>query len=70
MAGMRFTLDLFIPEGVYNALPTAQKTAIRDRIRELKAKATKLSNENTVRATWHRCTHDEDPTSPCVEHDI
>ncbi len=59
----RFMLDLAIPEAVYDAIPTAKKTAIRDRIRELKALAVKINagadnEEATVKATWHRCYHD------------
>jgi len=64
MALIRFTLDLAIPEDVYNAIPVTKKLAIRDRIRELKALAVKinagqLNEENTVRAVWHRCHHDD-----------
>ena len=72
MAGIRFRLDLFIPEAVYNAIPVATKTAIRGRIRELKAKAIKVNEglpneEMTVRATWHKCYHDENLNKPCEE---
>ena len=63
MSLIRFTLDLAIPEAVYNAMPIAQRVSIRDRIRELKAKAVKINEgspdeEMTVRAVWHRCHHD------------
>lgn len=63
MALIRFTLDLAIPEEVYNAIPTAKKTTIRDRIRELKALAVKINEgqpneEMTVKARWHKCHHD------------
>lgn len=75
MALIRFVLDLAIPESVYNAIPAAKKTAIRDRIRELKALAVKINagaanEEATVKATWHRCTHDEGNIQPCIENDI
>ena len=70
MAGIRFSLDLFIPESVYNAIPAAKKLAIRDRIRELKSFAVKINagtdnEELTVKAVWHRCTHDESIPKPC-----
>jgi len=63
MPFIRFTLDLAIPEDVYKAIPASSKTAIRDRIRQLKALAVKInegkSNEEmTVRAVWHKCYHD------------
>ena len=68
MAGIRFNLDLFIPQAVYDAIPAAKKLAIRDRIRELKALAVKINKglpneEATVKATTHICRHDED--KPC-----
>ncbi len=70
MSGIRFSLDLFIPEIVYNSIPAVKKTVVRDRIRELKSYATKInegkSNEEmTVRAVWHKCYHDEIPFKPC-----
>jgi hypothetical protein len=70
----RFTLDLAIPEAVYNAIPAATKLAVRDRIRDLKALAIKINagqpnEEMTVRATWHKCHHDSG--KPCEsEQDI
>lgn len=76
MAGIRFSLDLFIPEVVYNAIPIAKKVAIRDRIRELKAYAVKINEgqpneELTVRAVFHKCYHDENPPRPCeLEQEI
>ena len=74
MALIRFQLDLAIPESVYNAIPTATKTAFRDRVRALKALAVKINagaanEEASVKATWHTCHHDTD--GPCeVEQDI
>ena len=70
MAGIRFNLDLFIEETVYSAIPAATKIAIRDMIRQLKAKAIKINagqpnEEFTVKATMHKCYHDENPTKPC-----
>ena len=63
MSGVRFNLDLFIPEDLYAAIPVATKTAFRDRIRQLKALAVKINEgqvneEMTVKAQWHRCHHD------------
>ncbi len=63
MALIRFSLDLAIPEMVYNAIPAAKKLAARDAIRGLKALAVKINDgqsneEMTVHAVWHRCHHD------------
>ena len=70
MSLRRFTIDLAIPSAVYDAIPTATKLAIRDRIRQLKALAVKINEgqpneEATVRATLHICHHDEVPPGPC-----
>lgn len=75
MAFIRFQLDLTIPEDVYNAIPFATKLAIRDRIRELKAKAVKINEglpneELTTRAVWHRCHHDTGDRSCEEENEI
>ena len=66
MSLIRFTLDLAIPEAVYNAIPLSKRVVIRDAVRALKAYAVKInagtSNEEmTVKAKWHICHHD-DPT--------
>jgi len=71
----RGTLDLAIPEDVYNAIPTARKLAFRDEVRALKTLARRInegqSNEEmTVKASWHWCTHEEPNPEPCVEQDI
>lgn len=60
---IRFSLDLAIPQAVYDAIPIAKKLAIRDRIRELKAYAVRINEglpneEMTVRAVFHKCHHD------------
>jgi len=74
MAGIRFSLDLFIPESVYDGWTATKKAAIRDRIRELKAAAVKVNagqpnEEMTVRAVWHKCNHDTN--GPCeAENEI
>ncbi len=75
MSLIRFQLDLAIPEDVYNAIPAAKKQAVRDAIRALKVLAVKINEgspneEITVRAVWHRCTHDEVIPQPCVEQEI
>ncbi len=64
MAIIKITIALAIKEKVYNTIPTATKTAFRDRVRALKALAVKINEgqdneEMTIRATWHRCLHDE-----------
>ena len=64
MALIRFTLDLAIPEAVYNAIPSAKKIAVRDGIRDLKALSVKINagqpnEEMTVKAKFHKCRHDE-----------
>ncbi len=64
MAVIRFSLDLAIPETVYAAIPAAKKLTAQTVIRELKALAVKInagkSNEEmTIKATMHRCHHDE-----------
>ena len=70
MALIRFSLDLAIPEAVYNAIPAAKKLAVRDAIRDLKALSVKINEgkdneEMTVRAKMHTCHHDTDNTTPC-----
>jgi len=59
----RFSLDLAIPEAVYNAIPAAKKTTFRDAIRAMKALAVRINEgadneEATVKATLHKCHHD------------
>lgn len=63
MSLIRFSLDLAIPEAVYNAIPVAKKTAFRDVIRAMKALAVKINEgatneEMTITAKMHRCHHD------------
>ena len=70
MSLIRFRLDLAIPESVYEAIPLATKIAFRDRIRAMKALAVKINEgkpeeEAAVKATRHRCHHDETPPQPC-----
>lgn len=60
----RFSLDLAIPEAVYDAIPAAKKVAFRGTIRAMKALAVKINagatnEEMTIVARWHRCGHDE-----------
>ena len=76
MALIRFQIDLAIPEATYNAIPAARKIAARDAIRDLKSLAVRINEgkpeeEMTVKASWHRCVHDENVTGPCEpEQDI
>ena len=79
MAGLRFTLDLYIEEDLKGTLVAGVKVpnalaakipAIRQTIRELKAFATKVNEgkenqETTVKATYHVCHNNENPTRPC-----
>lgn len=65
MAGIRFQLDLFIPEGVFTSIPDAKKAAFRAAVKALKTYAISVGQEMTVKATWHKCYHDETPTKPC-----
>ena len=64
LAGIRFSLDLFIPEKVFNKIPTDRKQAFKDEVRALKALSVKINEgrdneEMTVKAGWHKCYHDE-----------
>ena len=76
MALIRFTLDLAIPEAVYNTIPVAKKNAFKDTVLALKALAVKINagaanEEMTTRAVWHKCHHDEPGnTEPCVPVEI
>ena len=59
----RFTLDLAIPEDVYDSIPAAKKLAAREAIRGLKALAVRINEgkdneEMTVIAQYHECFHD------------
>ena len=79
MAGLRFTLDLFVAEDLTGTLvagikiPTAlaiRIPAIRQAVRDLKAYATKINEgtaneEMTVKAVFHICRHNESPYKPC-----
>mgnify|MGYP001558327490 CR=1 FL=1 len=60
---IRFTLDLAIPETVYQAIPAAKKQAFKDAILSMKALAVKINaglpnEEVTIKATFHKCHHD------------
>ena len=75
MSMIRFILDLAIPKAVYDAIPAGKKTAIRDRIRELKALAVKINEgqdneETTVTAKYHICHHDEGANHPACELEV
>lgn len=79
MAGLRFRLDLFIPEDPAGTMvaglkiPTALATqipTIRTAIQKLKSFAKKINKgmdneEMTIKAGYHKCYHDEDPVRPC-----
>jgi hypothetical protein len=60
----RFTLDLAIPERVFDKIPAARKQAFASEVRALKKLAVKINEgkdneEMTVRASYHKCGHDE-----------
>lgn len=64
MALIRITLDLALPEAVYYSIPDDKRQAAAAMIRGLKALAVKIneglpSEEDTTKAVWHRCLHDE-----------
>lgn len=71
MAFWRGQLDLAIPLAVWDAIPAAKKQAFRDAVRELKAKAVRINaglynEEVTVKATFHKCYHDQPELNrPC-----
>ena len=63
MALIRFSLDLAIPQVVFNSIPAARKTAFRDEVRALKALAVRINagqpnEEMSVKASFHVCHHD------------
>jgi hypothetical protein len=85
VAGLRFTLDLYIDEDPAGTLvagvkiPTALATkipAIRQAVRDLKVyakkvNAGKVNEELTVKASYHICYHNEAIVKPCAqEQDI
>ena len=65
MAVIRITVDLAIPEAVYAAIPAAKKLAAQEAIRALRTLAVRVGDETTVKATMHRCLHDETPLGLC-----
>jgi hypothetical protein len=77
MAYIRFKIDGAVPQDVYNDLPAATKTAIRDKFLQLKALCHKMNEgmpneENTVHFKYHICHHDEANPGDCslTEQDI
>ena len=81
MAGLRFTLDLFIPETPTGTLVagvkipstlTTKLPAIRQAVRDLKVYASKINTgqpneEMSVKASFHICHHNETPQKPCEQ---
>lgn len=79
MAGLRFSVDVFVPEvkdgtmvsGVMIPTALAAKIpAIMQALKDLKAYASginigKANEELAMRASFHRCTHDENINLPC-----
>jgi len=74
MALIRFSLDLAIPEKVFDKIPLDRKIAFRNEVRALKSLAIRINEglpneEMTVKASWHKCYHDEGgkPCEPIQE---
>ena len=71
----RFNIQLAIPEKVFDKIPDARKLAFRDEVRALKKLSVKINEglpmeEMTVKASYHKCHHD-DQNVPCEpEQDI
>ena len=63
----RFTLDLAIPELVFDSISDTKKKAFRNAVRAIKAYAVKINQgaaneEMTVKAVFHKCHHDNGET--------
>jgi len=67
-------IDLAIPYDEKGGLPPALKghlVAIEQHIKVLKGFAVKINvgkanEEDTIKAKWHKCFHDETPNTPCA----
>ena len=80
MPGLRFRIDLYVPEDLDGTLVLGVKIpktlatrlpAIRLALRDLKSFARRINTgtdaeEMTVRATYHICTHEESLLQPCT----
>ena len=69
MSGTRFEIDGFIPDPMPQELKD-RLPEIRAGIRKLMAYCVKInegkdSEENTIKAIYYSCYHDEVPTKPC-----
>ena len=72
---VRFRIDGAVPKPDYDALPAATKTAIRDKILQLKALCRKINEgkpneEATIKFTYHICKHETPDAGPCNPQDI
>ena len=75
MAFIRFQIDGAVPKDTYDSLPAATKTAIRDKLLQLKALCRKINaglpnEEATVTFKYHVCHHDETPSTCKPVQDI
>ena len=64
MSGYRFTIDLFVKEPI----PTELKDKlpnIREAVRKLKSYASSVGEDIIIKATYHKCHHDEVTNQPC-----
>ena len=70
----RFMLDLAIPSAVFDSISDNNKQKFRNAVRILKSYAVKINEgadneEVTIKASWHKCYHDEG--KPCeAENEI
>ncbi len=75
MSYLRFIVDLAIKQPISSGLQ-AQLSAIATQILRLQSESEKINpgqimEENSTRATYHVCHHDEHPPKPCdPEEDI
>ena len=69
MSGTRFMIDGFIPDPMPQVL-VDNLPEIRQRVRQLMSFCVNINEgqpneENTTKAVYHKCYHDEDPVRAC-----
>ena len=73
MSYIRITIDLAfkqpLPTAVKNKLDELKALIVQGKAYAEKINAGSPNEENTVRAVWHICRHDEG-NEPCVEQEI
>lgn len=74
MSGLRFRIDFFVPldpkTGKVSVELQNKVNAIKTSILDFKNYSTKINDgkidqEDTTKAIFHKCYHDEDPSKPC-----